>query len=128
MGFYGKVNHSDRVNFTFDKIYNSRKAMEDALKTNNESKKDKVAIGRYVLIEYGMDVNSYPRVYSKLDDKVKDDLDSYSRFFDEYRDSAAADVSGAINDSYLQANGQKDGIKSYGMIVDLTCAYLKSNK
>jgi hypothetical protein len=71
MGFYGKVNHTDRVNFTFDKIYNSRKAMEDALKTNNESKKDKVAIGRYVLIEYGMDVNSYPRVYSKLDENTK---------------------------------------------------------
>ena len=63
MGFYGKVNHSDRVNFTFDKIYNSRKAMEYALEAGTDS----IAIGRYVLVEYGMDVNSYIRVYSKND-------------------------------------------------------------
>ena len=67
MGFYGKVNHSDRVNFTFDRIYNSRADMEDALETKDESKLDKVAIGRYVLIEYGFDEKSYIRVYSKND-------------------------------------------------------------
>ena len=61
-----------------------------------------------------------------LDSRVKGDLDSYSRFFDKYRDSVASEVTGNLNDSYLQANGQKEGTKSYGMIVDLTCAYLKS--
>ena len=61
-----------------------------------------------------------------LDEKVRGDLESYSSFFDKYRDSVASEVTGNLNDSYLQANGQKDGTKSYGMIVDLTVAYLKS--
>ena len=72
------------------------------------------------------DSGLYIEVYSMLNEKVRNDLDSYSRFFDKYRNSTASDISNSINDSYLQANGQKDGIKSYGMIVDLTCAFLKS--
>ena len=75
---------------------------------------------------YSADKELYREVYSMLDDRVKGDLNSYSDFFDKYRDSIASEVTGNINDSYLQANGQKDGVKSYGMIVDLTCAYLKT--
>ncbi len=77
---------------------------------------------------YSADKDLYFEVYSILDDRVKGDLKSYSEFFDKYRDSVASEVSGNINNSYLQANGQKDGIKSYGMIVDLTCAFLKSKE
>lgn len=74
---------------------------------------------------YSADSKLYYEVYALLDDKVKEDLKSYSEFFDKYRDSVASDISNSINNSYLEANGQKDGIKSYGMIVDLTCAFLK---
>ena len=74
---------------------------------------------------YSADKDLYKEVVSKLDLKVKNDLESYSKFFDKYRDSVASEVTGNLNDSYLQANGQKEGTKSYGMIVDLTCAYLK---
>ena len=35
-------------------------------------------------------------------------------------------VSGTVNDLYLQAQGT-EGKKSYGMVVDLTVAYLKSH-
>lgn len=75
---------------------------------------------------YSADKDLYYNVASMLDSRVKGDLESYSRFFDKYRDSVASEVTGNLNDSYLQANGQKEGTKSYGMIVDLTCAYLKS--
>ena len=75
---------------------------------------------------YSADNDLYFSVYSMLNDRVKGDLKSYSDFFDKYRESVASEVTGNINDSYLQANGQKEGTKSYGMIVDLTCAYLKS--
>lgn len=75
---------------------------------------------------YSADNKLYSEVYSMLDERVKGDLKSYSEFFDKYRESLASEVTGNINDSYLQANGQKDGVKSYGMIVDLTCAYLKT--
>ena len=75
---------------------------------------------------YSADKTMYGEVYSRLDKRVKGDLKSYSAFFDKYRDSVASEVTGNINNSYLQANGQKDGVKSYGMIVDLTCAFLKT--
>ncbi len=75
---------------------------------------------------YSADKELYYEINALLDDRVKGDLKSYSLFFDKYRDSVASEVTGNINDSYLQANGQKEGTKSYGMIVDLTCAYLKS--
>ncbi len=75
---------------------------------------------------YSADKDLYNEAVSMLDIKVKNDLESYSRFFDKYRDSVASEVTGNLNDSYLQANGQKEGTKSYGMIVDLTVAYLKS--
>jgi len=74
---------------------------------------------------YYADKELYYKAYALLDNRVKNDLKSYSEFFDKYRDSVASEISGNINNSYLQANGQEDGIKSYGMIVDLTCAFLK---
>lgn len=61
MGFYGKVNRADRVSFTIDRVYSTRKEMEDALKEN----KDMVAIGRYVLIDYDGVGERYPRLYTK---------------------------------------------------------------
>jgi hypothetical protein len=47
MGFYGNITNVNQTQFTFDKIYSSRKAMESSCNT------DGVYIGRYVLVEYG---------------------------------------------------------------------------
>lgn len=65
-------------------------------------------------------------IYSKLDRRVYFDLVKYSEFFDKYRDSTASDVSGAINDGYLQSQGTP-GTQSYGMVVDLAVAYHKDD-
>lgn len=68
-----------------------------------------------------------PGLYTKasraLDVKVKYDLSCYSDFFDKYRDNAAADVSDAVNNTYLVLQGSSEGSKSYGMVVDLAVAY-----
>lgn len=61
-------------------------------------------------------------IYEKLDRHVYFDLVKYNEFFDKYRDNIASDVSGAVNDSYLQSQGTP-GTKSYGMVVDLAVAY-----
>ncbi len=66
----------------------------------------------------------YSEVYKSLDLRVKKDLASYSQFFKKYANSKASEVTDKVNDSYLQANGQEQGIKSYGMVVETTCAYL----
>jgi len=65
-------------------------------------------------------------IYKSLDSRVYFDLVKYSEFFDKYRDSTASEVSGAINDSYLQSQGTP-GTKSYGMVVDLAVAYHKKD-
>lgn len=59
-----------------------------------------------------------------VDKRIIEDRRSYAKFFDKYRDSVAADIAGSINDSYLQANGQEEGTKSYGMITESVCAYV----
>lgn len=59
-----------------------------------------------------------------VDKRAIGDLASYSKFFDKYRDSVASEVADSINDSYLQANGQTQGTKTYGMMTESVCAYL----
>ncbi len=65
----------------------------------------------------------YSVMVSHLSDKVKYDLRCYSEFFDKYRDNVAADVSDAVNNTYLVLQGTMEGTRSYGMVVDLAVAY-----
>lgn len=65
-------------------------------------------------------------IYSSLDSRVYYDLAQYSSFFDRYRDSTASQISGAVNDTYLQSQGTA-GTKSYGMVVDLAVEYHKND-
>ena len=73
---------------------------------------------------YSADKDAYSAVRAKEDIRVKYETYSYSLFFDKYRENVAASVSGTINNSYLQSQGTV-GTKSYGMVVDLACAYFK---
>lgn len=54
MGFYGNIVNSNKASFTFDKVYPSRKSMDDALNgpTGPGSNNDGIFLGRYVLVEY----------------------------------------------------------------------------
>ena len=66
MGFYGNITNVNKTTFTFDKIYRNRKEMDDAIKGDLS---DGVFIGRYVLIEYDENADTFfPRVY-KQDNK-----------------------------------------------------------
>ena len=73
---------------------------------------------------YSSNKEQYYEVVSRLDSRVRRDLANYSEFFKKYTDSKAAEVTDKINNSYLQANGQENGTKSYGMIVESACAYI----
>ena len=61
---------------------------------------------------------------SRLITPVRQELIAYSNFFDRYRDSKVSEVSGAINNTYLQMQGTQ-GTRSYGLVVDLAVAYYK---
>ena len=67
------------------------------------------------------------KVRAKLDKKVYAEQLAYNEFFKKYEKSVTSQVSGAVNDAYLKGQGT-EGEKSYGMVVDLTVAYLKKQQ
>ncbi len=75
---------------------------------------------------FSADYHLYAEVYSRLDIQVKYEMQAYSEFFKKYSDNKAADISSVLNDTYLKMQGENEGEKSYGMVVDLAVAYVKS--
>ena len=73
---------------------------------------------------YRADPELYADARAQLDSRVRGELRAYSAFFDKYRDSTVSEVSGAINNSYLQLQGT-EGTRSYGLVVDLAVAYYR---
>ena len=73
---------------------------------------------------YSADKNYYSAVYSSLKTNVRAETAAYSAFFDKYHENVVADVSEAVNNSYLQIHGTV-GSKSYGLVVDLAVAYYR---
>ena len=76
---------------------------------------------------YDADKKLFREAYSKLPESVYKEQVAYSKFFEKYSNSVTSQVSGAVNDAYLQSQGTV-GKQSYGMVVDLTVAYLKKYK
>ena len=74
---------------------------------------------------YDADYDAFEEIYNQLSDDVKADLTANSSFWNKY-DSKVAEVSGQINDHYLKANGQNDGVKSYDRMVDLMITWFRS--
>lgn len=74
-----------------------------------------------------VDRDAYQKCVAKLGTEVKRDLAENNQFWDRY-DTKTAKVANQINDTYLKANLQEDGVKSYGRVVDLMLAYRKSEK
>lgn len=72
---------------------------------------------------YSASPDLYSQVLSTVDLRVRYEMISYSRFFDRYRENVVADVSEAVNNTYLTIQGT-EGTRSYGMVVDLAVAYL----
>lgn len=71
---------------------------------------------------YESDPEKASTLYYELDSRALNDIICYSGFFEKYSDSAASDVSEVINDTFLQSQGT-EGVRSYGMVVDLAVAY-----
>ena len=63
------------------------------------------------------------RILSETDATVQRDAAAFSRFFEPYRDSAAAKLADGANDMYLKSMGQSDGTVSYSRVVSLLAAY-----
>ena len=74
---------------------------------------------------YSANKDAYTPIYRSLPYGVKTDMAAYSKFFKKYQKTVVSEVSGAVNDTFLNINGVEEGSKSYGMVVDLAVAYYK---
>lgn len=68
------------------------------------------------------DRDAYDRVIASLSDKVKGDINAYHDHWKKY-EGKTAEISDSINNAYLVINGETDGVKSYGKVVDWLLAY-----
>lgn len=73
---------------------------------------------------YETDEDIYRQIRQELSGEVSADLEANSRFWEQY-DSPVAEVADQVNDSYLKANGQEDGVASYDRIVELILSYYR---
>ena len=73
---------------------------------------------------YSASPKAYYELMEQCSPKVRDEMVAYSQFYDQYRDSVLGEISGAVNDAYLQIQGTP-GTRSYGMVVDLAVAYYR---
>jgi len=76
---------------------------------------------------YGSDSNAANIVYSKLSDGVKRDLANNAAYWKQF-EGPVASAANTVNDQYLKANRQEDGVKSYGRMVDLLLAEFRAKK
>lgn len=76
---------------------------------------------------YSTDSSAAKQVYAKLSSGVLTDLSNNSAYWQQF-EGPVAQVSTSVNDAYLRANKQQDGVKSYGRMVDLLLAEYRSEQ
>ena len=65
-----------------------------------------------------VDYEEYVKNYSMLSEQVLADLDANHVFWERY-EGEIAETQEKVNDAYLKANGQAEGVRTYGRVVDL---------
>ena len=70
------------------------------------------------------DLEAYYGLYGRLAPEAARDLAWNNQFWDRF-DGKVAEASTQLNDRYLKANNQEDGVRSYGRMVDLMLAYYR---
>ena len=66
------------------------------------------------------DYEGFIELYKKLDEKARNDLEDNNVFWDRF-EGKTAEVSTKVNDTYLKAHSQTDGVLSHGRMADLLC-------
>ena len=75
---------------------------------------------------YGADSELGQQVYSSLYKGVQRDFAYNSAYWKQF-EGPVSEISNTVNDTYLKANRQDDGVKSYGRVVDLLLADYRKN-
>lgn len=74
---------------------------------------------------YAADAELYYKLWDSYNREVAVDLTENAKYWDAWKESKIQEVSNTVNDVYLKANNQSDGVKSYGRMVDLLLACYK---
>lgn len=56
------------------------------------------------------------QIHAGASDLLKADLRSYDEFYTQKKNQTATNVANAANNTYIQVSGDKEGVKSYGMV------------
>ncbi len=75
---------------------------------------------------YNVDYDAFCEIYYTYCDGILADY-AYNRAYWKQFEGPVAETSSKINDSYLKANNQSDGVQSYGRMVDLLLAEYRRN-
>ncbi len=74
---------------------------------------------------YSSDKKAYEELSSKISPAVIRDLNANGSYWKQF-EGPVQKVSTSVNQAYLKSNMQKDGVKSYGRVVDLLLGYYLS--
>ena len=87
--------------------------------------------GNYSALVYLMnalaaaDRQVWQEVYGMCSPELQRDLAAASQYWDQFK-GPIQEVSTAVNDSFLKANRQEEGVRSYGKMADLVMAWIKA--
>lgn len=76
---------------------------------------------------YAKDADLYYEARANYSDGVSRDLRANSEYWAEFKDKPVSNVAQKVNDAYLKANHQEDGVQSYGRMVDLLLAQYRKD-
>ena len=74
---------------------------------------------------YETDKEAYDEVYSKLDTEIIGELRAYTYLYKKYEHSISEAISTKLGNAHLKLNGEREGVKTYELAVDLFVAYFK---
>jgi len=74
------------------------------------------------------DLDEYRRLWSTYSDGMIRDILANNEYWKQYQKKKVSQVSEKVNDTYLKANDEEDGVQSYGRVVDLLLAERRKKK
>ncbi len=76
---------------------------------------------------YGKNPDLYYEIRAGYGEGVNRDLVANSAYWAQFHDTKISNTTEKLNDTYLKANNQSDGVQSYGRMVDLLLAEYRKN-
>lgn len=77
---------------------------------------------------YQQSTEYYEQARALYSEEMKADLRENYYYWVQFEDTVISTASSTLNDTYLKANKQSDGVKSYGRMVDLLLAEFKAEE